>query len=258
MISCDSVRVLRNDRRLLDKVSLNVSPGEVMALIGPNGAGKSTLLKTLSYDIRPDRGSVRVNRCKLRCLSHRDRAKQIAVLPQAPDASRLLRARDVVSLGVQLTWGKVREDAVYEALDDVGALRLAERPMGFLSGGERQRVHLARVMAQARRNPNAQVVLLDEPCSAQDPGHLGIVLQAIRTLGERHAVVVVMHDLHAASAIASKVCLLSQGKVARSGTPADVFQADLLSRMYGAPFQAIHSPDKSLPVVLPKLHTEFS
>jgi len=256
MIQCEHLTVVRRGRVLLDDIYLSVAAGELLALVGPNGAGKSTLLRTLCGEMTPSRGSVSLEGRGLHTLPGAVRAQRVHVMPQDPDASASLTARQVVGLGLALSWGHASSAAVRWALDAAGVGRLADAPLGRLSGGERQRVHLARVVAQSRVNDARQVVLLDEPCSAQDPGHLGLVLRVLDDLRRRHAVVVVLHDLYAVSAFATRVALLEGGRLDRVGPPDQVLHCDVLSRVYGTPFHSLSHPQLARPVVVPDVLLE--
>ncbi len=256
MIACDDVHLTVHGRPLLAEVSLRVAPGRTLALVGPNGAGKSTLLSVLCGDRSPDLGHVELGDAPLRATPAHDRARRMTVLPQHPTAAPSLTPAEVVGLGLQLCWGQADPAIVDGALRRLGVSALAHTPMGRLSGGERQRVHLARVVAQADASAGAQAILLDEPTSAQDPGHLHVVLCAIRHLRKRHAVIAVLHDLHAASAVATHLCLMAGGRVVRTGTPDEVLHPDLLAQVYRTPFHTLSHPDLRRPLVLPNLSLE--
>src|SRR5699024_1191414 len=120
-----------------------------------------------------------------------------------------------------------------------GVTDLADRSIDTLSGGERARVALARTLAQ--RTP---ILMLDEPTAALDLHHQELSLSlARRRAGRGCAVLVVLHDLGLAAAYADRIVLLDRGAVAADGTPAQVLDPALLSRVYQHPIEVLPHPD---------------
>jgi iron complex transport system ATP-binding protein len=232
-------------RQLLTAVSLTVRRGELVVIIGPNGAGKSTLLALLAGDLRPSQGSIRL----LGHPAHADPAalaRRRAVLPQDPQVSFDFTVADVVQLGRTPYPGGVDFEAAARAMEAAGVGHLAARTAGTLSGGERALVALARVLAQ-----ETPVLLLDEPTAALDIRHQHAVLAAARqrALGG-DAVIVVLHDLAIAAAYADRIVLLSDGRIAAEGPPADIFREDLISDVFAHPVTVIPHPADGYPSVL--------
>lgn len=238
-------------RTVLDDVSIDVRTGEVLALVGPNGAGKSTLLSILTGDSTPDRGEVTVLGRPLADWSPAELALRRAVLPQNFAVSFPFDVVDVVHMG-RAPWAAVDEAedddrVVVEAMAATEVTALADRKFPSLSGGEKARVMLARVLAQ-----QTQVVLLDEPTAALDIRHQESVLRIARERAARgDAVVVVLHDLALAAAYADRVAVLSEGRIAAYGPPAEVFTAKLLSDVYSYEVEIVSHPRTGVPLVLP-------
>ncbi|GAA3992625.1 heme ABC transporter ATP-binding protein [Thermobifida alba] len=238
-------------RTVLDDVSLDVRTGEVLALVGPNGAGKSTLLAALAGDSPPDRGEVTVLGRPLAEWSPAELALRRAVLPQNFTVSFPFDVIDVVYMG-RAPWAAVGgadddDRVVADAMAATEVTALASRKFPALSGGERARVMLARVLAQ-----QTQVVLLDEPTAALDIRHQELVLRIARErAAQGDAVVVVLHDLALAAAYADRVAILSEGRIAAYGPPAEVFTARLLSDVYSYEVEIVSHPRTGAPLVLP-------
>jgi len=138
----------------------------------------------------------------------------------------------------------------------VGLLALEHRYFTQLSGGERQRVHIARAMLQLaicdRPDNEPAILLLDEPTASLDLSHQGVVLEeARRQAREGRAVLAILHDLNLAAVFADELVLLSGGRVAARGTPAEVLRDDLLSRAYGCDVRTNITPAAGVPFVLP-------
>jgi iron complex transport system ATP-binding protein len=126
------------------------------------------------------------------------------------------------------------------ALAQVGAEHLAGRLMNELSGGEKQRVILARALAQQPR-----LILLDEPTLHLDIGAQVELLEQLRQLAEvnRYAVVIVTHELALAAEFADQVVLLQHGRCLRVGTPAAVYQREMLEQVFEAPLDVEPGPE---------------
>jgi iron complex transport system ATP-binding protein len=222
-------------RAVLEGVTLDAAAGTWAAVIGPNGAGKTTLLRAAA-GLVAHRGTVLVDGRDAAGLGRRERARRIAVVPQAPVMPADLRVREYVLLGRTPHAGpfggeSARDRAAAERAItrlDLGAL--AARPLGSLSGGERQRAVLARALAQ-----EPGVVLLDEPTTALDLARQQQVLELVDDLRAREglAVVAAMHDLSAAALYADAVHLVSAGRLVASGPPADVIREALLAEHFG-------------------------
>ena len=254
MLSIQSLCVRYGQRTVLESVSLEVQSGEVLAIIGPNGAGKSTLIRTISGVLQPYAGRISVNGEDLKRLSHSERARQLAVVPQAIQLPEAYSVYQTVLLGrtAYMNWfGRAarRDHAqVLNALEKTNALDLADRLVGQLSGGERQRVLLARAIAQG-----APYLLLDEPTTFLDLQHQSNLLNLIRSLSQEKnlGVLMVLHDLNLASLYADRVAIISGGHITAQGSPSQVLTAERLTSIYRVPVHVIPHPDYGTPLILP-------
>ncbi|MEH6781336.1 MAG: heme ABC transporter ATP-binding protein [Rhodoglobus sp.] len=233
MISARNIAVRLGGRAILDDVSLDVTPGEVLALVGPNGAGKSTLLSVLSGDRKPDSGTVTIDGRELGSIRHGELARLRAVLTQENSVSFPFRVSEVVAMG-RSPWARSLESrddvaVVNEALEVTDVAHLGDRRYTTLSGGEKARVSLARVLAQ-----HTPVVFLDEPTAALDLRHQEDVMRVARSMAEDgRAVVVVLHDLSLAGAYSDRLALIAHGALDAIGTPSEVLTAERVERVYG-------------------------
>jgi len=250
LVSAVGVGVDLDGARVLDDVTLEVVPGEVLVLVGPNGAGKSTLLGVLSGERRPTRGAVTIDGRELGGIRHLELARLRSVLTQENTVSFPFLVAEVVAMG-RSPWARSvegRDDiaAVAEAMDAADITHLAGRRYTQLSGGEKARVSLARVLAQ--RTP---VIFLDEPTASLDLRHQEDVMRVGRRLAdEGRAVVVVLHDLSLASAYADRLALVSDGRLEAVGAPAEVLTEERVERVYGLPVE-LHLV-AGRPVVVPR------
>jgi iron complex transport system ATP-binding protein len=248
MMRLDAVGVELDGRPVLEGVNLEVRPGEVLALVGPNGAGKSTLLAVLSGERGPDSGTVLLDGRPLHDFAPLELARLRAVLTQDNALSFPFRVREVLEMG-RSPWARTPQlddddRALASAAAQADVEHLLDRRFTELSGGERARVSLARVLAQ-----HTPIVLLDEPTAALDLRHQEDVLQVARSLAASgRAVVIVLHDLSLAGAVADRVGLLSAGRLVALGTPEEVLTASAVSDVYGVEVEVI-SRDGTLLVV---------
>ena len=237
---------------ILHRVDLAVRSGEVVGLAGPNGAGKSTLFGVLCGDIAASGGSVSLHGEPLESWSLLERAQRRSVLPQQVTVSFPFLVRDVVAMG-RAPWSGSEtrdedEEWVNAALADMDLTALAARRFTSLSGGEKARVAFARVLAQ-----RCQLMLLDEPTAALDIRHQEVLLQVVRAqAAEGAGAIVVLHDLALAAAYADRIVVLSDGRVAGEGPPAEVLKATLLSEVYGHPIDVHRHPGTGAALVTPR------
>ena len=216
-------------------VSASFTSGELVAIVGPNGAGKSSLLALLAGDVVPSEGSVLLNDRPLADFSPVELARSRAMLTQSNTVAFSFTVEEVVAMGRYPWQGKAEsaddETIIKSVMAACEVAHLDTRRITKLSGGELARVALARVLAQS-----TPVILLDEPTAALDVKHQELVMEILRDRVAQGALaIVVMHDLEAAAAIASRVILMCNGEVVGDGPPLDVLSSAVLSDVYDHP-----------------------
>lgn len=238
---------------VLTDVHLTVGAGETVALLGPNGCGKSTLLKTLAGLLPPLGGSIRLGGDNLRGLRVREVARRVASVPQDETAPFAFTVRQVVAMG-RLARSHGLLDTPEDAAATEAAMRradcahLADRPANETSGGERARALVARALAQ-----DAPLLLLDEPTAHLDAPHQAWAARLVREAArEGRGVVVALHDLNLAAAMADRAVLLARGGVAMAGPADAVLASDRLDAAFGTAFDRLRSPSGRW-VVVPRI-----
>ena len=213
-----------------------VQPGEIVTLIGPNGAGKSTVLKTIAGQLEPVAGTIYIGDEKRSSYSLTDIAKKQAVMLTERMPAEKMTCAEVVSLGRYPYTGRLGilsdndKKAVHDTMELVHVTELAERSYDQISDGQRQRVLLARAICQ-----EPEIMILDEPTSYLDIRHKLEFLDLLRNLTREKEIGVIMsmHELELAHLIADKViCISSDGKVEKVGSPEEVFTDELISSLY--------------------------
>ncbi len=209
VLSTEGLVVARGDRVLLCDVQLTLRRGEVVAILGPNGVGKSTLLAVLAGLLPAAAGRVAS-------------AGRIAAALQAPVmARRSVQANVEAALG---WWGVPRGERAARATAALELMRagtLAVRRADELSGGEARRVHLARALAL-----DPAVLLLDEPFAGLDPPTRAELLRDAGGVlrDPQRATLVVLHDRAEAWALADRVLVLLDGRIAADGAPGSILE----------------------------------
>jgi iron complex transport system ATP-binding protein len=235
------IEVRARTRTLLRDVSLEIAPGEFVAIIGPNGAGKSTLLNALAGDRPLSSGEILLDGRPLGQWSKLDLARRRAVLPQHSAVAFDFTGLQIALLGLLAFRGSLPERRMTalaeQALSETEALAFADRPFTVLSGGERQRIQLARVLAQCDADPAAApFLLLDEPITGLDLSHQHAALASARRRADRGlGVLAVLHDLNMAARYADRVGIVENGRVTVLGPTRETLDPDLLSRVFATP-----------------------
>ena len=205
----------------VDRVRLDVQPGELVALVGPSGSGKSSLLAVAATLIRPDSGRVLVDGVDVTLLSDRDltalRRSRIGIVFQQPNLVDSLTVQEQLTVMASLAGGSPRraKDEALRLLEAVGMADHAGRRPAQLSGGQRQRVNIARALMGT-----PSVLLVDEPTSALDHEKGAEIMALLRRVTKRLrlATVVVTHDTGQLRA-GDRVLECHDGRVGPAGAP---------------------------------------
>jgi iron complex transport system ATP-binding protein len=255
IIEASSVSVIIGRKRLLDDVSLAISPGELVALVGTNGAGKSTLLRALSGELAASHGIIRLRGHDLRSYRPRELSLHRAVLSQALSVTFPFSVADVVRMGAGERHDASVEALIDHALAQVDLQGFQTRNVNTLSGGEQQRVHFARVLVQASCGEAIHgpgLMLLDEPIASLDLRHQLDLVTAVKSHAARGTTVVaILHDLNIAALFADRIVVLHNGRVAADGPPSRTITDDLLRATFGISNAVSRIPDGGRPYVLP-------
>ncbi|MEG0286591.1 MULTISPECIES: energy-coupling factor ABC transporter ATP-binding protein [Vagococcus] len=209
-------------KNALNDVSLNIYPGEWVALIGHNGSGKSTLAKTINGLITPTSGEIVVKGETVSEDNLWDVRRLIGMVFQNPDNQFVgSTVEDDVAFGLE-NQGVPRDEMVVRVKDALEKVRMSDfaiKEPARLSGGQKQRVAIAGVIAL-----RPDVIILDEATSMLDPQGRQEVIETIRKIKDDSnlTVISITHDIDEA-AHANRVLVMRQGEIIQEGTPGEIF-----------------------------------
>jgi lipopolysaccharide export system ATP-binding protein len=218
----DGLQKTYRRRKVVQGVSFNVSPGEVVGLLGPNGAGKTTSFNMVVGLVTPDVGRVRVGDEDLTHLPmHRRARRGVGYLPQEASVFRKLTVRQNFLAVLELQKGldaRTREQRADTLLGEFGLGHVAESLGETLSGGERRRAEIARSLI-----PEPRFILFDEPFAGVDPINVGDLQRQIHLLRERGlGILITDHNVQDTLGICDRAYIIAQGQILEEGTPAQI------------------------------------
>jgi lipopolysaccharide export system ATP-binding protein len=218
-------------RRVVDHVSFDVRPGEVVGLLGPNGAGKTTSFHCVVGLVAPDEGNVTLGGRDLSGLPLHERARLgLGYLPQESSIFRKLSVRDNLLLVLERRRipRKLQLDRADELLSEFDLLRVAEALGETLSGGERRRTEIARSLLT-----EPKFMLFDEPFAGVDPiavGDLQLLIVALKKRGL--GVLITDHAVRETLGICDRAVLLVEGRLLEAGTPEQIARSPRARALY--------------------------
>ncbi|MDR5695538.1 MAG: LPS export ABC transporter ATP-binding protein [Armatimonadota bacterium] len=219
-------------RTVVQGVSLEVHPGEIVGLLGPNGAGKTTTFYMIMGLTRPNSGRVYLNGLDITNFPVHMRARAgIGYLSQEPSVFRGLTTEENIWMVLEATGRKDFSESrqiVDRLLEEFGLTPLRRQLGATLSGGERRRVEIARVMAMEPR-----FMLLDEPFTGIDPKSVTEIQEIVLYLRKKGiGVVITDHNVRDTLAITDRSYILYEGRILASGTSGEILENDEARRIY--------------------------
>lgn len=206
------------DATVVDKLDLELRPGEIFGLLGPNGAGKTTTILMLLGLTEPTSGTALVLGLDPR-RNPLEVKSQVGYLPDTVGFYENLTGRENLRFTAALNRIESVEERMENVLVEVGLSDAADRPVGTYSRGMKQRLGIADALLKTPR-----ILILDEPTTAIDPEGVAEILALIRGLADERGVTVLLssHLLHQVQAVCDRVAIFVRGKVAASGAPHDL------------------------------------
>jgi D-xylose transport system ATP-binding protein len=233
LVEMRNIKVSFGGVHAVEDVTIDLYPGEILALVGGNGAGTSTLIKTLSGAHRADSGEIRVEGQPVTITTPRDaKALGIETTYQTLALADNIDAPGNVFLGRELTTrlGNLDDSAMEDTTRKLMA-RLNPKfqnfkvPVASLSGGQRQSVAIARAV-----HFNARILIMDEPTAALGPAETGQVKELIRQLKQEGiGIILISHDIHDVFDLADRISVMLQGRLVGTVNKTDVTIDEVLA-----------------------------
>ncbi|MBU3932789.1 MAG: LPS export ABC transporter ATP-binding protein [Pseudomonadota bacterium] len=218
-------------RRVVNRINLEINPGEVVGLLGPNGAGKTTTFYMMVGLIKPDGGTIFLDGEDLsQCPMYIRARKGLNYLPQEPSIFRKLTVRENIMAILETIPGdrEEREERLRMLLGELGLTALAENSAYSLSGGERRRVEITRALVTSPK-----YILLDEPFAGIDPlavADIGKIIAQLKTKGI--GVIISDHNVRETLSVCDRAYIVNEGTILVEGTPEVIAGSEIARKIY--------------------------
>lgn len=239
-----------NSAPILDNVHIEAAPSRLLSIVGPNGSGKSTLLKCIDKILKPQQGSILIDRLDTARISRTKLAKKIGYVQQSVTRGFPTNVFNTVLMGRRPHQGwhtsKKDEEIVWAVLRLLDIEDLALNYFNELSGGQQQKILIGRALAQ-----EADILLLDEPTSNLDIKRQLEVMEIVSELVKKKELtaIVAIHDLNLASRYSHRMILMKNGKIVGAGDPISVLTPENIESVYGV--EAVVKSQSETPYVIP-------
>ena len=234
LISTEALAKEYGNRRVVDGVSINVKPGEIVGLLGPNGAGKTTTFNMIVGIVRPDEGTVNFEEQEITRLPMHLRARAgVGYLTQEPSVFRKLSVADnIMAILETCDLGRVERHVRLKALlDELDLAGLADSMAYQLSGGEKRRLEITRALVTSPK-----LLLLDEPFAGIDPIAVYEVQKIVRRLRERGlGILITDHNVRETLKLVDRAYLIHQGRVLLEGDAENLVDDPKARELYLGP-----------------------
>ncbi|MEM8854867.1 MAG: amino acid ABC transporter ATP-binding protein [Pseudomonadota bacterium] len=233
-LELDQIEASYGTLKVLDGITLAVSPGEVVGLIGPSGSGKSTILRVLTGLLPPAKGTVQLDGERIdfgSAKAVRKLRERIAIVFQQYNLFQNMSVLDNVMIAPVKIRGRNKREVRAEAEALLAKVGLSDKLKQYpdqLSGGQQQRVAIARALCL-----KPQILLLDEITAALDPELVAEVLDTIRLLAaEGMTMLIVSHEMGFIREVSGRVAFLADGKIVELGEPAAILDTPKEARTH--------------------------
>lgn len=231
LLSIKDLSVDYGEVKALDKVSLHIDEGEMVAVMGPNGAGKSTVLKAIFGLASVSGGSIYWHDKKVEPIPHEMVERSISFVPQGRRVFSSLSVRENLEIGAFFVKNKKeikrRMEEVIDFFPDLK--RKINDKSNTLSGGQQQMLAIARGLMS-----DPKLLMLDEPTLGLSPKIVKEVFSKIKEINERHkiAVIIVEHNLKSSLDIVDRAYVLDKGRQVFDGKPDKILESDFLEKVF--------------------------
>ena len=230
-LSAEGLTKIYNKRRVVNRIDLSISPGEVVGLLGPNGAGKTTTFYMIVGLIKPDGGKIFLDGEDISLYPMYQRARKgLNYLPQEPSVFRKLTVEENI-LAILETLDmqeEERKEKLQELLRELDLTSLAKNYAYSLSGGERRRVEITRALVTSPK-----YILLDEPFAGIDPLAVADIQKIIQKLKNKGIGIIVSdHNVRETLACCDRAYIVNEGEILVEGEPKKIAHSELARKFY--------------------------
>ncbi|MBK5109990.1 MAG: ABC transporter ATP-binding protein [Thermoleophilia bacterium] len=247
LLEAEAVQVTIGKTDILKRADLCLESGELVAVVGPNGAGKSTFARAFCGLQKATGGSIRWSGEDISAIRGRRLARLRAFVPQRAQVPNGVTVSDAVAIGRSAhlkplqSFSAVDREAIASATSRARLEGMEDRQLNTLSGGELQRVQIAVGLAQG-----APVLVADEPTAQLDLGATAAVSELLRELvHDGYGIVLIVHDLALAAAVADRVVVMSDGATIATGPPVEVLSKELIGEVWNVEAELISHEGRS-------------
>ncbi|MFZ1677320.1 MAG: LPS export ABC transporter ATP-binding protein [Saprospiraceae bacterium] len=227
----DSLVKYYGSRKVVDKVSIEVTQGEIVGLLGPNGAGKTTVFYMAVGFIKPNEGHVYVDQTEITTLPMYKRARLgLGYLPQEASVFRKLSIENNIKAVLELTTlsASAQKDKLESLLDEFGLGHVRHNIGDSLSGGERRRTEIARALAT-----DPKFILLDEPFAGIDPIAVEDIQNIVAALKVKNiGILITDHNVQETLSITDRAYLMFEGRILKAGTAEELAEDEMVRKVY--------------------------
>ena len=219
------------NKKVVRDISISINRGEIVGLLGPNGAGKTTTFYMIVGLVKPDTGSIILDKVEISKMPIYSRGLEgISYLPQEPSIFRGMNVEDnLLSIIEIVEKDKNKQNIILESLlneFDINHVRKSKSIV--LSGGERRRLEIARTLAS-----RPKYLLLDEPLTGIDPVSIEEIKIIIKKLKQKNiGVLITDHNVRETLKIVDKVYIVNEGMIFFSGNPNEAISDDRIKKFY--------------------------
>ena len=254
-IETKNINIAYGNVNIVEDLNLEIPKGKITTIIGANGCGKSTILKTIARILKAKSGDIYINSKNINEQSSKEIARNMAVLPQSPQAPGGLTVEELIAYGrfphqSGFKNNKQEDKEIVDwALKATGISEFRDRKIEDLSGGQRQRAWIAMALAQ-----QTDILLLDEPTTYLDIAYQVEILDLLTDLNRRRntTIVMVLHDINLSARYADYIFALRKGKLIKQGSPDEVITSELIDTVFGLDCEVIKDPVSNSPFIIPK------
>ena len=219
------------NKKVVKDISLSIKRGEIVGLLGPNGAGKTTTFYMIVGLVKPDTGSILLDKTYLtKAPIYLRGARGIGYLPQEPSIFRGMNVEDnLLSIIEVVEKDKNKHQIILQGLlNEFNISHVKKSKSLVLSGGERRRLEIARTLAA-----NPKFLLLDEPLTGIDPVSIEEIKKIIKSLTKKNiGVLITDHNVRETLKIVDKVYIVNEGGIYFEGSPDEAVRNENIKKFY--------------------------